>query len=239
MLPGESLSGRITRRLGSRKQEASRGRPQEEEDIDRPGPSGGRSLWAHACSGGTSCHRIGKRARRPPQAGLGGSPLEGRRPRQGHEGGAWAPRGGVLRSTFPSRRSKARRAKLSGVRQQGHSGATGVKSHERRPPPTSSGSSSRQGWWAARLHRHTRAQPSRLSGAPLVLASGACGGPPHSYVRMPYGLPNAADTYQRLMRGITGAREARRSAALAGMEMAREEPPTPPEPPEAPGPGGS
>ena len=68
---------------------------------------------------------------------------------------------------------------------------------------------------------------------------GRCGGPPHSYVRMPYGLPNAAATYQRLMRGITEAREARCSAALAGMEMAREEPPAPPEPPEAPGPGGS
>ena len=65
-----------------------------------------------------------------------------------------------------------------------------------------------------------------------------CGGPPHSYVRMPYGLPNAADMYQRLMRGITEAREARRSAALAEMEMAREEPPALPEPPEAPGPGG-
>ena len=68
---------------------------------------------------------------------------------------------------------------------------------------------------------------------------GRCGGPPHSYVRMPYGLPNAAAMYQRLMRGITEAREARRSTALAGMEMAREEPPAPPEPPEAPGPGGS
>ena len=68
---------------------------------------------------------------------------------------------------------------------------------------------------------------------------GRYGGPPHSYVCMPYGLPNAADTYQRLMRGITEAREARCSAALAGMEMAREEPPAPPEPPEAPGPGGS
>ena len=68
---------------------------------------------------------------------------------------------------------------------------------------------------------------------------GRCGGPPHSYVRMPYGLPNATDTYQRLMRGITGAREARRSAALAEMEMVREEPPAPLEPPEAPGPGGS
>ena len=68
---------------------------------------------------------------------------------------------------------------------------------------------------------------------------GRCGGPPHSCVRMPYGLPNTAVTYQRLMRGITEAREARRFAALAGMEMAREEPPVPQEPPEAPGPGGS
>ena len=33
------------------------------------------------------------------------------------------------------------------------------------------------------------------------------------------------------------AQEARRSAALAEMEMVREEPPAPPEPPEAPGPG--
>ena len=53
------------------------------------------------------------------------------------------------------------------------------------------------------------------------------------------GLPNAAATYQRLMRGIMEAQEARRSAALAEMEMVREEPPAPPEPPEAPGPGGS
>ena len=68
---------------------------------------------------------------------------------------------------------------------------------------------------------------------------GRCGGPPHCYVRIPYGLPNAADAYQRLLRGITEAREARRSAALAEMEMAREEPPAPLEPPEAPGPGGS
>ena len=67
---------------------------------------------------------------------------------------------------------------------------------------------------------------------------GRCEGPPHSYVRMPYGLPNAGARYQRLMRGILEAQEVRRSAALAEMEMAREEPPAPPEPPEAPGPGG-
>ena len=64
-------------------------------------------------------------------------------------------------------------------------------------------------------------------------------GPPHSYVRMPYGLPNAAAAYQRLMRAILEAQEARRSAALVEMEMVREEPPAPPEPPEALGPGGS
>ena len=68
---------------------------------------------------------------------------------------------------------------------------------------------------------------------------GRCEGPPHSYVRMPYSLPNMAATYQRFMRGIMEAQEARHSAALTGMEMVREEPPAPPEPPEAPGPGGS
>ena len=124
---------------------------------------GGRPLRVRACSGGASFCRIGRRARRPPRAGLGGSLLEGLRPCQHHEGGARAPLGGVLQSTFPSGRSKARRAKPSGVRQQGHSGATGVKSHERRPPPTSSGSPSRRGWWAARLHRHPRAQQGRIS----------------------------------------------------------------------------
>ena len=68
---------------------------------------------------------------------------------------------------------------------------------------------------------------------------GRCEGPPHSYVRMPYGLPNAAVAHQRLMRAILEAQEVRRSAALVEMEMAREEPPVPLEPPEAPGPGGS
>ena len=68
---------------------------------------------------------------------------------------------------------------------------------------------------------------------------GRCEGPPHSYARMPYGLPNATVAYQRLMRGIMEDQEARRSAALAEMEMVREEPLAPPEPPEAPRPGGS
>src|SRR3954471_12949692 len=52
---------------------------------------------------------------------------------------------------------------------------------------------------------------------------------------MPYGLPSMAAVYQRLMRGILEAQEDRRSAALAEMETAHEEPPVPPEPPEAPG----
>ena len=98
---------------------------------------------------------------------------------------------------------------------------------------------SRRGWWAARLHRHTRAQSSCLSGAPLALASGALRRSTHSYVRMPYGLPNAAATCKRLMRGIMEGQEARRSAALAEMEMVRKEPPAPLEPPEAPRPRGS
>ena len=67
---------------------------------------------------------------------------------------------------------------------------------------------------------------------------GRCGGPPHSYVRMPYGLPNAAAAYQRLMRSTLKAQEARCSAVLAEMEMARQDPPAPPKPLEAPGPGG-
>ena len=68
---------------------------------------------------------------------------------------------------------------------------------------------------------------------------GRCEGPPHSYVRMPYGLPNAAAVRQRLMRSILEAQMARHSTVLAEMEMVREEPPAPPEPPEAPRPGGS
>ena len=67
---------------------------------------------------------------------------------------------------------------------------------------------------------------------------GCCEGPPHSYVRMPYGLSNAAAVHQRLMRSILEAQAARHSIVLAEMEMVREEPPAPPEPPRAPGPGG-
>ena len=66
-----------------------------------------------------------------------------------------------------------------------------------------------------------------------------CEGPPHSYVRMPFGLPNAVAAHQRLLRSILEAQEVWHRAVLAEMEMALEDPPVPPEPPEAPGPGSS
>ena len=68
---------------------------------------------------------------------------------------------------------------------------------------------------------------------------GRCEGPPHSYVRMSFGMPKAVAAHQRLLRSILEAQEVRHSAVLAEMEMALEEPPAPPEPPKAPGPGGS
>src|SRR3954463_8664410 len=68
---------------------------------------------------------------------------------------------------------------------------------------------------------------------------GRCEGPPHSYVRMPFGLPNAAAAHQRLLRSILEAQEVRHHAVLAEMEMALEDPLEPAEPPEAPRLGGS
>ena len=73
---------------------------------------------------------------------------------------------------FPSGGSKARRAKPSRIHQRDHSGIAGVKSHEWQPLLARRSSPSRRGWWVARLHRHTRTQPSRLSGAPLALTRG-------------------------------------------------------------------
>ena len=99
--------------------------------------------------------------------------MESHRLSQGHEGGARAPLGGVLPGTFPSGRYEARKTKPSGVHRKKHPGATGIESHTRQPPLARRGPTSRRGWWAAHLHRHTRAQPSRLSGAPLALAGGA------------------------------------------------------------------
>lgn len=68
---------------------------------------------------------------------------------------------------------------------------------------------------------------------------GRCEGPPHSYVRMPLGLPNASAAHQRLVQSILEAQEVKHCAVLAEMEMILEEPPGPLEPPEAQGPGGS
>ena len=68
---------------------------------------------------------------------------------------------------------------------------------------------------------------------------GHCKGPPHSYVRMPFGLLSMASAYQRNMRRVLAAQEARYHAVLEEMETVFREPPEPPEPPEAQGPGGS
>ena len=68
---------------------------------------------------------------------------------------------------------------------------------------------------------------------------GHCEGPPHSYVRMPFGLPNAVAAHQRLLRSILEAQEVRHCAVRVEMEMALGNPPVPLEPPEAPGPGAS
>lgn len=68
---------------------------------------------------------------------------------------------------------------------------------------------------------------------------GRCEGPPHSYVRMPFGHLNMAAVYQRHLRSILAAQEARHHAVLAEMETVLKEPPELPEPPEAQGPGGS
>ena len=68
---------------------------------------------------------------------------------------------------------------------------------------------------------------------------GRCEGPPHSYVRMPFGLPSVSSAYQRNMRRILAAQEARLHAVLTEMGAVLKEPPGPPEPPEAQGSGGS
>ena len=68
---------------------------------------------------------------------------------------------------------------------------------------------------------------------------GRCAGPPHSYVRMPFSLPNAAAAHQRLTRSILEAQVAKHRALLEEMEMDLAEPPGPPEPPQARSPEGS
>ena len=68
---------------------------------------------------------------------------------------------------------------------------------------------------------------------------GRCEGPPHSYVRMPFGLPNAAVAFQRHLQSVMAAQEARHQAVLAEMVTVLCEPPEPLEPPEVQDPGGS
>ena len=68
---------------------------------------------------------------------------------------------------------------------------------------------------------------------------GRCEGPPHSYIRMPFGLPSVSSAYQRNLWRVLAAQEARYHAVLEEMETVFKEPPEPPEPPEAQGPGGS
>ena len=68
---------------------------------------------------------------------------------------------------------------------------------------------------------------------------GCCEGPLHSYVRMPFGLPNAATTFQRHLQSILEAQEAKHHAVLAEMETVLEEPLGPAEPPETQGFNGS
>ena len=62
---------------------------------------------------------------------------------------------------------------------------------------------------------------------------GRCEGPPHSYVRMPFGLPSVSSAYQRNLQRILAAQEARHHAALTEMETVLKEPLEPPEPPKA------
>ena len=68
---------------------------------------------------------------------------------------------------------------------------------------------------------------------------GQCEGPPHSYVRMPFGLPSVAAAFQRNLWSILATQEARHHVVLAEMETVLKEPPRPPEPPEAQDPGDS
>ena len=64
-------------------------------------------------------------------------------------------------------------------------------------------------------------------------------GPPHSYVRMPFGLPSMASAFQHNLQSILAAQEARHHAVLTEMETVLKEPPGPREPPKAQGPSGS
>lgn len=56
---------------------------------------------------------------------------------------------------------------------------------------------------------------------------------------MPFGLPRVSSAYQRNLRCILAAQEARHHINLMEMETVLKEPPEPLESPEAQGPGGS
>ena len=68
---------------------------------------------------------------------------------------------------------------------------------------------------------------------------GRCEGPPHSYVRMPFGLPSAVVTFQRHLRSILAAQEAMHHVVLVEMVTVLKAQLEPPEPYEAQSPGGS
>ena len=53
---------------------------------------------------------------------------------------------------------------------------------------------------------------------------GRCEGPPHSYVRMPFGLLSVSSANQRNLRRILVAQEARHHAVLVEMETVLKEP---------------
>lgn len=69
--------------------------------------------------------------------------------------------------------------------------------------------------------------------------AGRCEGPPHSFIRMPLGLPSVASAHQRHVRQVLVDQETMFHAVLEEMATAFREPPEPPAPPEAQGPGGS
>ena len=64
-------------------------------------------------------------------------------------------------------------------------------------------------------------------------------GPPHSYVRMPFGLPSVSSAYRRNLRRILAAQESRHHVVQMEMETVLKEPPEPPKPLEAQSSGGS
>ena len=159
---------------------------------------------------GASLPRIGRRARRPPQAGLEGSLLEGLRPSQHHEGGARAPCGGefIVKTTQELQEARAIRGDCRPPDAAPHPGEDGglrvcidILGLKR--------AASQERFW-----------PSRV---------GRCKGTPHSYVPMPFGLPSMASAYQHAMRRDLVAQEARYRVVLEGMETVFREPPEPPE----------